>query len=927
MSNNTKQPEGDMKRGRTRREFLQHAAMTAILPAIAPSHLSFVDPVGGPRLEGRCEFMDEFLGLQDRLPRLSWRPLIPVEGKSQVAYRITVASRADGKADLWNSGRIASNATSALYSGTPLRLHGEAHWKVQTWYGNGEKAESSVQRWSAGPLQEEDWQGSRWIGLDDILENTQEKMAGSVGSPPEPPFFPAPLLRKSFHLDRRPESALLYVAVGGLAETHVNGIKLGGAMERGPGFVNYQHRVEYMTFDVTQLLTAGENAVGLILGTGWFDVHDVATWHFDTSPWRQRPRARVMLVVKDARGTTLNILSDESWLGSTGPIVRDGIYTGEVYDARLEMPEWNIAGFDASRWHPALVVEAPAGKLVPVSCQPVRVKDTITPVRITEPTPGTFILDMGQSFSGHVQLRVKGPRGHAITMRYGEVLNAQGSLDTAKLDIYMMATTPRQPFQQDTYICKGAGEEEIWEQRFSYAGFQYVEVTNFPGKPTLDNFRGRFAHADFKPAGEFHCSNDVANAIQHATLWSYLSNAQSHPTDCPQREKNGWTGDAGLAVDCGLLNFQSEAFYRKWLHDLADAQRVDGGLPVIVPTGGWGDGRSWPGPICPPWDAAYPIIAWKLYEYTGDKRVLVEHLDSLRRYVTYFLSFRGSDGLVPGLGLGDWLPWKTLTPLDYVSNAYLFLCLDLLRKISEALGDGVQAAKYAATASDLALKIRQRFFHLETGLYANGSQTAQSLALSFGFVEEADRKAVFDALVKNVEALGHLDVGILGAKFLLRELSEGGRTDLALHIATQPALPGWGYWMKQGATTLWEDWEGVSSRNHIMFGDVSAWFYEWIAGIQQTPSSTGFQSIRLCPNPVGDLQSASAWYLTPRGMVRSAWKLEGGKFLLECTIPCDTSSELRLPADMQLKLVDGVQRSGTRCSLTPGVHTIEASLK
>jgi alpha-L-rhamnosidase len=752
-----------------------------------------------------------------------------------------------------------------------------------------------VARWSVGPRDEQDWGGSRWIAHDVLLENTQEKMPGAPGLPPEPNFIAAPYLRKEFDVCGPVRSAFIYACGLGYAELYLNGHKLGDGIERDPGFTNYERRVLYVTHDVSHLIGAGRNALGAILGTGWYDVHDVATWHFNTAPWRQRPRLRLTLVLQYESGAPSFIVSDESWKCGTGPILRDGIYTGEIYDARLELPVWSEPGFAAVAWTPALVVDPPHGKLVPLSCEPIRITDTITPVAITQPQPGVYIVDMGQNFSGHAQLRVKGPSGHAITMRYAEILHPDGTLNASPIDHLMMQSNPRQPFQQDTYICKGSGEEEVWEQRFSYSGFQYVEVTNFPGTPTLDNFRGRFAHTDLKPAGEFVCSNDIANRIQHATLWSYLSNAQSYPTDCPQREKNGWTGDAGLAVECGLMNFQSAAFYGKWLEDFADAQRPDDGFPVLIPNGGWGNGESWPGELTPPWDAAYPLIVWNLYRYTGDQRVLGRHVQPLRRYVDFFLRHRKGNGMVPGLGIGDWVPWHTETPLDYISNAYLCMDVDLLTQVLGAIGETQAQQHYRGIRQEVAAAFQKAFYDPATHQYANGSQTAQSTALYFGLVPDSEKDGVFAELVRNVEQQGHLDVGILGAKHLLRALSQGGRTDLAFHIATQQEMPGWGYWMKVGATTLWEGWKAGPSYNHIMFGDVSAWLYQWIAGIQQESASVGFREIVFRPNPVDGLTSAAASYLTPRGKVSAKWAMEDHRLRMTFDVPCGASARLVLP--------------------------------
>ena len=633
--------------------------------------------------------------------------------------------------------------------------------------------------------------------------------------------------------------------------------------------------------------------MGAILGTGWYDVHDIATWHFNTAPWRARPVLRLLLALEFEDGRTDLVVSDGAWKSNHGPILRDGIYTGEIYDARREMPGWNTAGFDDSHWQPALPMPGPRGKLLARKCPPIAITDTFTPVAITEPKPGVFIVNMGRNFSGHTQLRIQAPRGATVTMRYAELLNPDGTLNSANIDHFMAKTEPRQPFQQDTYICKGSGEE-VWEQRFSYSGFQYVEVTGFPGKPTLDNFRGRFAHTAMESAGEFSCSNEVLNKIQSATRMSFLSNAQSIPTDCPQREKNGWTGDAQLACETGLMNFRSATFYSKWLDDFADAQRPEGGVPVIVPTGGWGNGEGWPGEVTPPWDAAYPIVAWKLYEYCGDMRILKTHYPNLRKYVDFFAGFE-KDGVVPGLGLGDWSPWKTQTPLDYISTAYLYLDTKTLTSVAHVLGLREDELRYGRLAAKVKQGFHAKFYDTQKQTYANGSQTALSMALFFDLAPEELRATILNKLAADVEQQGHLDAGIIGAKSLLRALSDGGRTDLAYRIVAQTEAPGWGYWIQQGSTTLWEGWKGGSSYNHIMFGDVSNWMMQWLAGIGPDPAAPGFQRVLIRPTPVADLTWAKARHESIYGPIVSEWKKSGRSFELTVAIPANVTATVALP--------------------------------
>lgn len=880
-------------------------------------------PNGRILLSPTCEWLTEPLGIQNPQPRLSWSFGNAPNSKRQAAYQIIVSSARHGKPDLWDTGRVDSPDIAALYKGKPLHVHQEAFWRVRTWLSDGKATPwSQTSRWSLGPLSEPDWGGSRWIARDDILENTQDQMPGIRGLPKEPDFFPAPYLRKEFNVRGTVESALLYASGLAYAELHLNGDKIGNT-ERDPGFTNFSDRVLYVTHDATLMLRTGVNVLGAILGTGWYDVHDVATWHLNTAPWRRRPRMRLLLVITYTNGEKDRIISDESWRCAAGPILRDGIYTGEVYDARKEISGWSASGFDAAGWTPALLVKAPSGKLLPLTCEPIRVTRELKPVSVTQPRPGVYVVDMGQNFAGHTQIRVKSPAGQKITMRYAEMLNEDGTLNAQPIDHFMEETEPRQPFQQDTYIAKGSGVEEVWQQRFSYSGFQYAEVTGFPGVPTADNFRGLFAHTDMRRAGEFTCSNVTLNRIQHAAIWSYLSNAQSYPTDCPQREKNGWTGDAGLACECGLMNFHSASFYRKWLDDFADAQRADGGFPVVIPNGGWGNGERWPGPLTPPWDAAYPIIIWNLYRYTGDRRILDKHSTSLRRYIEYFLSFRKQNGLAPALGIGDWSLWKTPTPLDYITNAYLYYDLSLLTNILQVLGDASAAKHYGDLVRETAVAIHEAYYDPLTHRYSNGSQTAQSTALFFGFVPEAERPAVLADLVKQVEDLGHINVGILGAKHLLRTLSEGGRSDLAYRVVTQKEMPGWGYWVNGGgATTLWEGWKKGASLNHIMFGDVSAWAYQWLAGIQQEPDSTGFDRLLLQPNPVPGLSSLDASYEAPRGRISVQWTVEEKQFHLALEVPCGATARLVLPAGS--RFVDAKQDKEMR--LTSGKYRLEALL-
>jgi len=829
----------------------------------------------------RCEYLKSPLAVDESTPRLSWAASSSVQTAYQVLVASSEATLAQDKGDLWDSGKVAGQANSQVaYSGRPLIARQDCFWKVRLWTG-GERPGpwSRVATWGVGL---KDWVGSEWIGT------------GQPG--------PAPYLRKEFRLEAKPVRARLFAAGLGYAELHVNGHKLGENTERDPAYTNFDKRLIYVAYDVTRDLKRGLNCLGGILGTGWYDVHDLATWNFDRAAWRGRPRLKSILYIDFADGRTQTVTSDGTWQAGTGPILTDGIYSGELYDARKEIPGWDRVGYPGAGWRSASVMTSPKGKLVSRPCTPVVIGETIKPIAITEPKPGVFVVDFGQNFSGHAQIHVKGDAGRKITMKYSERLDKAGMIQRSEIDVYMTKTKPPQPFQMDEYICKGA-EDEVWEQRFSYSGFRYMEVTGFPGRPTLDSFRGRFAHTDLEPAGSFACSSDLFNKIQHATLYSYLSNAQSIFTDCPQREKNGWTGDAQLACEAGLMNFQSIGLYEKWLDDFADCQLPDGRAALIVPTAGWGRGGC-----NPAWDSALPIIANDLYDYSGDLRPFERHYDDIKRYVDY-LSGKSPDGTVPFDSLGDWLPWSTETSSQLTSTVCLYADAHILAKAAHLLNKPEDAATYTALAERVKTAFRQKWFGPAD--LAGNTQAALSMALYFDMLTPGEKPLALKALVENVERQGHIDTGILGAKFILRALSEAGRTDVAYKLVAHKEQPGWGWWMTQGATTLWEDWKGESSLNHIMFGDVSNWFYQWIAGIGLDPNVPGFRRVIIHPQVVGDLTWVKASYLAPTGRIAASWRRDGNRFEYDLEVPAGVTAQVQLPGVAAGKdLPDGEYHGG-----------------
>lgn len=850
----------------------------------------------------RCEYLENPLGIDVAQPRLSWVLDSAVRGEKQTAYQILVASSAEelkkDHGDLWDSGKMGSDQTTFVaYAGKTLASRAACFWKVRSWDKDGKpSAWSRPAFWEMGILAPDDWQ-AQWIAR---TTNINE--------------LPAPYFRRELSLAGKIKKARAYVSGLGYYELHINGEKVGDHL-LDPGFTRYDKRALYVTYDVTSQLKRGQNALGVILGNGWLNPQTKAVWNFHEAPWREASRLLLSLVVEYADGRTVMVGSDGSWKTSTGPIQFDSIYGGEAYDARLEIPGWDKPGFNDSAWSPVQVVSAPQGKLAAQMMPPIRADQVIKPVKLTEPKPGVFIFDMGQNFAGVTELKVSGPAGTTVTMRHGERLFPDGSLDTRDIEQHVKRMGREQAHQTDLYTLKGGGTE-TYRARFTYYGFQYVEVTGFPGKPTLDSLRGIFFHTDVPVAGNFECSNPLLNKIWRAARWAYLSNLESIPTDCPHREKNGWMGDAHLAAEQAIYNFMPAGFYTKWINDIGDEQKPSGQLPGIVPTSGWG--YSWGNG--PAWDSAFVLIPYYLYEYYGDTRPLCGQYDGLKRYVDY-LTTRATNNIV-AIGLNDWAPFKTKTPADITDTAYYYRDTKIVALAASLLGKTEDAAHYNQLAEQIKTSFNEYFFHADTGTYGNGSQTSLSCALYQGLVAPENHALVLQNLVAKVkDSNGHIDTGILGAKYILNALTEYGRTDVAYQLAAQKDLPGWGWWIEQGATTLWEQWDGSESRNHIMFGDISAWFYKALAGINPDPAAPGFKHFFIRPQPVDGLAFAKAEYDSIHGQIVSDWKIKNGVFNLRVVVPANTTATICVP---NAKLAD-VREAGNLASKADGV--ISASQK
>ena len=855
-------------------------------------------------------------------PRFSWQYESTESNVVQQDYRIIVASTAEnaqkGIGDLWDSGVTASNQMLYItYTGKTLQSNDKAYWKVITTVtANGKKAkvESEVQSFEISLLEQKDWQ-AKWIGHefeDDVLIG-HTRLA-------------ARYLRKDFALNGEVADARLYVSGMGVYSAYLNGTEIAPEELLKPTLSWYSKRVYFNTYDVTEMLNNGDNAIGIILEGGryttvrynaknpnWDDSENV--FGFGT------PRLLLQLEVTYKDGQKETVVSDETWkITNRGPIRTANEYDGETYDENYDLGEWNQTGYDDSAWLQAKLVEAPEGEL---SAQPnpnIKVQEALKPIAVFQ-KGDKWYLDMGQNMVGVLDIKMHDQQpGDVITLRFAELLNADSTLYTANLrgaectDQYIV-TNNSQPSTDSKLTSSNASHFSTlnsqlhWHPMFVYHGFRYVEISGLRSTPTLDDFEGLAFYDEMPTTGSFETSNEILNAVYHNAYWGIRGNYRSMPTDCPQRdERMGWTGDHTTGCFGESYVFGNHQLYAKWLTDAEDSQLENGSVANVIPPywRGYTDNMTWPG--------AFVTVADMLYTRFGDLRPIRLHYDAMKKWMLHMKDRYMRAGIMTRDTYGDWcMPPESLelihsndptriTDASVISTPfYCYLC-GKMAKFAEILGkpEDVEFFNQEITTSTVAFN--DKYFNRVTGVYANNTVTANILPLWFGMVPKGLEDKVLESIVDKTmnECGGHVSTGVVGIQQLMRCLTEYGRGDLALKIASNDTYPSWGYMYRNGATTIWELWNGntadpaMNSGNHVMLlGDLIIWEYEYLGGIRAL--EPGYSKIQLKPYPVEGLDYVNCAYNSVSGRIESNWKREGSHFEWDFTIPANTTAEVCLP--------------------------------
>ena len=859
----------------------------------------------------RCELLKNPEGIDALQPRLSWELTSTARNTNQTAYQILVASSADKLAanvgDLWNSGWVGSNqSTQITYKGKPLQSTQACFWKVKVWTNKTNTDWSSPAHWSMGLLKLSDWKG-KWIGLDKAFPWDSVSKFSRLS---------ARYFRKEFAAKPVLKRATAYVAGLGLYHLYLNGYLVGND-GLTPSPTDYTKAVKYNTYDVSSVIKNGANTIGAVLGNGRY-----FTMRQNYKPLKIKtfgyPKMLLQLKLEYADGSVEWVNTDDTWkVTADGPIRSNNEYDGEEYDATKELTGWVNTGFNDAQWLKPDLVSAPGGQLEAQMNEQVKVTHIVKPISIKPLGPGVFVLDMGQNMAGWLQIKVKGNKGDKVTLNFAETLKPDGDLYTANL---------RDAKVTDVYTLKGEGTE-TWHPAFVYHGFKYVKISGLEGTPALNDFEGQVVNDDLDTVGSFATSDSLVNHIYRNACWGIIANYKGMPLDCPQRnERMPWLADHATGSYSESFVYDNSRFYAKWLDDIEEAQKPDGAIPDVAPAfwNYYSDNMSWPG--------TYLIVADMLYNQYADDKPIAKHYASMKKWLDYMKAKYMADGIVTKDKYGDWcVPPEsaklihsadTLRSTDghLIATAYYFRMLTLMKHFATILGKQQDIKEFDALSAQINLAFNKEFFNARDARYANNSVTSNLLPLYFGMVPADKRQAVFKNIVDKIVISNneHISTGVVGTQWLMRSLTDNGRTDIAWKLATNTTYPSWGYMVNRGATTFWELWNGdtaspqMNSQNHVMLlGDLLVWLYEDLAGIKSSAQYAGFQQLVMSPQPVDGLNFVNASYHSAHGLIKSNWKKQNGHFIWNISIPANNKAMIAIPSSKTSSVTEGGKAANT----------------
>jgi len=849
-----------------------------------------------------CEHRIDPITVDTQNPALSWQIRGIQRNLKQIAYRILVADDVEhlkkNVGNTWDSKKtLSAQSLQIPFAGKKLNPLKTYYWKVMVWDNHRQTSGwSKIARWQMGLLSKSDWKGASWIAYEKMpdslvlipgIENTNDK-SWNKGSDI------LPILRKEFVVAKKLKKATIFITGLGQFDLSLNGNKVGDHF-LDPGWTKYDKHALYVAFDVTDELKPGKNAMGVMLGNGFYYMPGERYHKLKSAFGYPKMICRLALQYQD--GSEENIITDQSWKAAPGPVIFSSIYGGEDYDANFEQNGWNLVGFNDTSWKNAIVVDGPE-RLDAQAEDPLKIFDQFSPVKVSQPKPGVWVYDMGQNASAIPFIKVSGNKGAVVKLTPAELLSDDGLVtqEAVGTPVYFK------------YTLKGNGVE-TWRPQFMYYGFRYVQVEgavpqgepNLIHLPVISAIKSLHTRNSATSVGTFSCSNELFNKTFKLIDWAIRSNTASVFTDCPHREKLGWLEEAHLVGPSIRYNYDIATLCRKVVRDMINSQTADGLIPDIAPEYvefGGGFRNS------PEWGSNGIIMPYYIYQWYGDKQVLSESYDMMTRYAAY-LQKQSKNNLLY-FGLGDWYDLgpndpgvSQLTPPGITGTAIYYYDLTILSKVATLLGKTSDAIKYNTLANEVKIAFNNTFFDKQTFQYGTGSQTANAMAVYTGIVEAGYKTAVIDNIVKDIRLHNNgLTAGDIGYRYLLRVLDDAGRSDVIFDMNSRSDVPGYGYQLVRGATSLTESWQGnrISSNNHFMLGHLMEWFYSGLGGIKPDSNSIAFDKIVIRPEPVGDVTWANVTYLSPYGMIANRWKRNGRLFTMQTSIPANSTAVIYLPA-------------------------------